>query len=302
MSKKKEFNFYIKQLRSYLTVLQEQNFTRASRKLKIGQATISHHIQSLEEMLGVRLIERTSMEFSITREGELFRVFCEKIFDDINTLKSDLNIQSAVGVSSIASSTIPSAYILPKVIAGIINKHRNLYYKVGVSDSREVVELVKEGVAEVGVSGRQMKHPSLKYEHILSDEVVLIGNMNYPDTISLGELKRMPLVQRESGSGTRNAYESALSKRGILPSNLMIVLECSNTESVKEAVTAGIGVSFVSSLSIQMEQSMNLIKVITIKDFSIHRDFFVLYLAHRHLSVPSQKLVEELRLLKKGVV
>lgn len=301
MSKKKEFNFDIKQLRSYLTVLQEKNFTRASRKLKLGQATISHHILSLEEMLGVKLIERTSMEFSITREGEIFKVFCEKIFNDIDTLKSDLNIRSAVGVSRIASSTIPSAYILPKVIARIITKHKNLFYKIEVSDSREVIEMVKEGVAEVGISGRQLKHPSLTYEHIFSDEIVLIGSMKYPDTITLGDLPTIPLVQRESGSGTRNACESALSKRGIIPSDLMIVLECSNTESVKEAVTSGIGVAFVSSLSIEKEKRINLIKVIKVGEFTIVRDFYVMYLAHKHLSVPAQKLVDALRVLKRGV-
>ena len=83
MKKKRELNFDLKQLRSYLTVLQEKNFTRASRKLKRGQATISHHIQSLEDMLGVKLIERTSTDFSVTDDGKTFKAFCEKLFDDV---------------------------------------------------------------------------------------------------------------------------------------------------------------------------------------------------------------------------
>ena len=71
--KKKELNFDLKQLRSYLEILQEKSFTSASRKLKIGQATISSHIQGLEEMLGLKLIKRTSKEFTVTPEGKTFQ-------------------------------------------------------------------------------------------------------------------------------------------------------------------------------------------------------------------------------------
>lgn len=296
--KKGELNFDLKQLRSYLAVLQEKNFTRASRKLKRGQATISHHIQSLEEMLGVRLIERTSTAFSVTDDGKTFKAFCEKLFDDIEKLRDDLERDSAGGTSIIAASTIPSTYILPRVIAGLSRDYEDLYYRVEISDSREVVEMVKEGVAEMGISGRQLKHSSLAYEHVFSDEIVLIGTRDFPDSMAIGDLRDLSLVGRERGSGTRNAYENALSKLGVLPSDLRIVLECSTTESVKEAVVSGIGAAFISSLAIEKELRLKMLKVIDIQGFSVARDFYVLYLSNKHLSVAAQKLLHALRALK----
>ncbi len=300
MKKKRELNFDLKQLRSYLAVLHEENFTRASRKLKRGQATISHHIQSLEDMLGVRLIERTSTDFSVTDDGKIFKTFCEKLFDDIDKLSDDLEKEKTGGISRIAASTIPSTYLLPKVIAMVNRDYSDLYYRVEISDSREVVEMVKEGVAEMGISGRQLKHSSLTYEHVFSDEIVLIGTSELPDRIHIDEIKKLPLVGRERGSGTRNAYEGALSKLSILPSKLRVVLECSTTESVKEAVVSGIGAAFISSLAIEKELRLKMLKMIEIKGFSIERDFYVLYLNNKHLSVPAQKLLDALREFKVG--
>jgi len=72
----KNFNFDLKQIRSFLEVVNEKSFTNASRNLKISQASISHQIGQLEKMLGVKLIFRNSQDFSLTGEGRIFVKFC----------------------------------------------------------------------------------------------------------------------------------------------------------------------------------------------------------------------------------
>lgn len=113
MKKIKDFNYDLKQLRSFLEVLNENSFTRASRKLRVGQATVSHHIGLLEKVLGVKLIDRTAHGIAVTEEGKLFRAYCEKVFRDIEDLRSELSAGALAGVTTIAASTIPSAYLLP---------------------------------------------------------------------------------------------------------------------------------------------------------------------------------------------
>ena len=135
----KDFNFDLKQVRSFLEVVQEKNFTRASRKLKLGQATISHHIGSLEDMLGVRLINRTSKNFELTQEGETFKKFCEGMTAEIDNLRHELEDALPTGITRITSSTIPSTYILPGAIARIRSKEKNFFYSVEISDSREAI-------------------------------------------------------------------------------------------------------------------------------------------------------------------
>ena len=297
MSRKKEFNFDLKQLRSYLEVIQEKNFTRASRKLRLGQATISHHIQLLEEILGVRLIERSGKSFSLTGEGILFKEFCEKLFKDIEKLKVDLKQSAATGITKIAASTIPSSYILPDVIVKLKTQNPNFFYRVTVSDSRETVEMIKEGIEEVGISGKRLTHPALTYERICSDEIVLIGSPRHPDSIDINEITELPLIERERGSGTRDSYERSLKKHKITPSALKVVYECSSSESLKEAVASGIGVAFISSLAINRELRFKVFKIIRINGLTITRDFYVLYLKNKRLSVPAGALVKSLQKL-----
>jgi len=287
--KKKELNFDLKQLRSYLEILKENSFTRASRKLKIGQATISNHIQCLEEMLGIRLIIRTSKELSVTPKGVIFQAFCKKLFQDIENLKVGLG-KGFGGVSSISASTIPSIYILPNIIASLKKDHPDFYYRVEVSDSREVVEKIKEGKTEIGVTGKQFKHASLVYEDFSSDEIVLIGPLDHPKSVNIQDLIKLPMISRENGSGTRDAYEMALKRYQILPSELNIVFENYTTDGVKESVISGIGVAFISRLAIERELCLKNLRIIAINGLKITRKFHVVYLKNRHLSEPAMEL------------
>ena len=293
--KRKDFNFDLKQLRSYLEVIRESGFTAASRKLKLGQATISNHIQSLEEMLGVSLIRRTSKEFTVTPQGRAFREFCEKIFSDIEQLKAELGRGFSGGVTSVSASTIPSAYIIPPVIASIRKESPGFFYRVDVTDSREVVEKIKEGKAEIGITGKEFKHSSLVYEQFISDEIVLVAGKEYPDSIDFNELKKLQLVIRESGSGTRNAYETALKKHEILPSDLNVVFESYTSDGVKEAAISGVGAAFISNLAIVREVRLKVLKIISVKGLKIKRKFYAVYQKNRHLSEPAVRLLYELK-------
>ncbi|MCP4136420.1 MAG: LysR family transcriptional regulator [bacterium] len=292
---KKELNFDLKQLRSFLEVLKENSFTRASRNLKIGQATISHHLGQLEEMLGVELITRTSKRFLVTPQGKIFEAFCEELFANINKLKANLDAGTFGGVTRISASTIPSTYILPGVAARLKKEYPDFFYKVDISDSREVVEKIKEGKTEIGVSGKQLKHPSLLYQHIYSDELVLIGAPEAPRRVSIEEIPGLPLVERESGSGTKDSYERILKEHGIHPSDLTIVFESSTSEGVKESVIAGIGMAFISRLAIRKELSLKMLKIIPIDDLKIDRDFFLVTQKNRHLSPPAEAFIAAIK-------
>ena len=290
----KDFNFDLKQIRSFLEVVNEKNFTRASRKLKLGQATISHHISSLEDMLGVRLINRTSKNFALTPEGEAFKKFCQEMISEISNLRHELEDALPSGTTRITSSTIPSTYILPGAIARIRSKNK-FFYSVEVSDSREATETIKEGRTELAIVGRHTKHPALEFIHVLTDRIVLIAKPDFAATVHAKDIPGIPLVVREKGSGTRNAYEQDLLALGIQPSDLSIAFECTTSEAIKESVIAGIGAAFISSMAITRELKAGLIRVVNIPELSISRDFYAVKQKNRTLSVAAQALLNELR-------
>lgn len=292
----KDINFDLKQLRSFLVVVEHRSFTRASRVLRVGQATVSNHVSALEETLGVELIRRSSREFSLTPQGEVFREFCERHFEALESLRRDLAGAVAVGVTVVATSTIPSAYVLPGVMASVVRANPDVRYRLEVSDSREVIEMVKEGAAEIGVSGRSARHPLLSFERVHQDELVLLAPAEgYPDAIALADIVSFPLVSREKGSGSREAYERELLTRGISPADLRVVLECTTSEGVREAVAAGLGMGFLSRLAVPLAPHRSGLKIVRIEALAIRRDIFLVCQRGKTLSRPASLLAEALR-------
>lgn len=292
MKKIKEFNYDIKQLRSFLEVLSENSFTRASRKLRVGQATVSHHIGQLENILGVKLINRTAHDITVTEEGKIFRTYCEKVFRDIEALRAEMAAGAPAGVTTLAASTIPSAYLLPGVLADAKKKYPGISYRLTVADSREAVEMVKDGGADAGVVGTEYRHPSLVFKPVCKDEIVLIAPRGFPARAKIQDLTSMPFIIREQGSGTRRACEEALAGHHIVPSALQAVMECSTTEAIKESVAAGLGVAFVSRLAITREIKARAFHVIDVDGLTIERSFFFVHSGVRSLQRPSALLLE----------
>jgi DNA-binding transcriptional LysR family regulator len=272
----KDFNFDLKQIRSFLEVVNEKSFTNASRNLKISQASISHQIGQLEKMLGVKLIFRNSQDFSLTGEGRVFIKFCNKVMKDVENLKSDISTGTFGGVVNIMSSSIPGGYILPLILSGFKKtEQQGIYFKLEIGNSREAVEKIKQGEADLAVVGREIKHPSLSYTKIFQDNVVLVSGKDQNTLVKLDDIKQIPLIVREGGSGTKNAAEMHLHHLGIIPSELNVIMECSSPEGIKEAVINGLGYAFVSRLAVEDDIKHGRLKIIDVKELNIVRDFFL---------------------------
>ncbi len=295
----KELNFDLKQIRSFLTAVNVKSFTKASRILGVGQATISHHIQLLEENLGVNLIGRSSKSFEVTPEGETFIRFCDNLIRELDDLKNDLSDESSPGAFTIAASTIPSTYILPRVLPGVYRKIPGVAFKIEVSDSREAIEKVKDRMADAAVTGKILKHPSLSYTVVWEDEIVLVAPAGmFPGKIKLNGLAGIPLIMREKGSGTRYSYEEMLNKNGVRVSNLNVVLECSTSESVRESVLSGMGAAFISRLAVERDLETKRIEIIAVEKISIKRKFYLAVPAGKKIGKPVSALIDEFKSIR----
>lgn len=288
----KDFNFDLKQLKSFIEVVNEKSFTNASRNLKVSQASISHQIGQLEKMLGVKLIHRTSQDFSLTPEGKVFGRFCDKIMKDLNSLKSDIQVGTFGGVVNIVSSSIPGTYIVPRLISSINEAKNDIFFRVEITNSRETIERIKQGEADLGITGKELKHPALNFKKIVKDEIVFIGHPDFKEIHDVNELRNIPLITRESGSGTRTITENHLQELGIIPSELSVVMECTSSEAVREAVINKIGYGFISKIAIERDLKLGKVKIIKLKDFSIERYFYLVTSKAKMITEPAARFVE----------
>ena len=291
----KDFNFDLKQIRGFMEVVSEKSFTNASRNLKMSQASISHQVGQLEKMLGLKLINRNSQDFSLTDEGKIFVKFCEKLMKDVGSLKSEMQSGTFGGIISIISSSIPGTYILPAIISAHRKITKGNYYKLEIGNSRESIEKIKQGDVDLAITGREIKHPSLIYSEIYSDEILLVAAPGEKLKLSIDELKTIPLVARETGSGTKNVVENALLETGIQPSELNIVMECTTSEGLREAVISGNGYAFISSLAVERDIKLGKIKACDTGIFKISRPFYLVTSRVRPLNDSAVNLIEYIK-------
>ena len=182
------------------------------------------------------------------------------------------------GVLRVGGSTIPASYLLPGLFAAFHEAHPGVTLRLVTGDSRDVVERVRNADVEVGIVGAPPQDRDLESVEVGKDRLVLIASPDHPlvakGTASGADLKNHAVVTREEGSGTRAAAEDALAKLGAdVVRGLRVACEVGSTEAVKAAVRAGMGIAFVSDLSVKDELAHGTLAIVKVRGFDVSRSF-----------------------------
>ena len=164
---------------------------------------------------------------------------------------------------TIAASTIPAQYLLPKVLMCYRERYPKEQIKIMETDSSEVVTQVVDHMVDVGFTGTVLEKKHCKYIPFYKDELAVIA----PDTPEyrilkeqnrddIDWIKRKPLILREEGSGTRKEAEKQLKNAGISMEDLDIVASIANQETIKKSVKQGMGITVLSRLAAEDEDGL----------------------------------------------
>ncbi len=281
-----------KQLEAFAFVVDSGSFSKAAEKLHLTQPTISAHIQSLEGELDAQLIVRTPRKAYPTDTGALLYTYVADMLalreNAIAVCKNRKN--DGGGTLLIAASTIPYQYVLPSAMADFRALKPEVTFKLTRCDSAGVVEAILGGKAELGLTGTCLANPSLLYQEICADELVVITPaggayaQRQGGSFTLQELLTQPFIVREAGSGTRMETEELLQKRGIDPARLRVVAQMDNPDAVKSAVGQGLGISVVSRLSAEDFAKLGLLKMFGLEGEPLQRKLYFVHHKHRPLS------------------
>lgn len=274
----------LKQLQSFVAVVDCQSFTKAAEALYISQPTISTHIRMLEEEFAVRLILRTTKSIEVTPRGrELYE--CAR---SILTLRENLVrrwSEEDVKIIQLGTSTIPSAYILPEILPAYRKLQPDIRFNIHQSDSQGVLDGLYNGTFEAGLLGTHSSDPLVESVPFYRDTMVLITpvteyflQLKERGSITLEEIVRQPILLRERGSGSKKFVDTFLEAAGIQESDLQITARLNDQESIKSLVAGGLGVSIISAKAAQNFQNDGKILSFTLPGPQSVR---CLYLAYR---------------------
>lgn len=255
----------LKQLEAFVQISESGSFSKAAKELFLTQPTISAHISSLEKELNVRLFIRNTKEVSLSDDGKDLYRYAKQITDLEKAIEERFYMDSDDGKHfiTIAASTIPAQYLLPKVLMCYRERYPKEQIKIMETDSSEVVTQVVDHMVDVGFTGTVLEKKHCKYIPFYKDELAVI-TPDTPEYRILKEqnrddidwIKRKPLILREEGSGTRKEAEKQLKNAGISMEDLDIVASIANQETIKKSVKQGMGITVLSRLAAEDEDGL----------------------------------------------
>ena len=285
----------VRHLRSFVAAAELGSFTAAAMQLDVTQAAISQQVAVLEGELKVSLFRRLGRGVQLTDRGQQLYAHAETILDLVDKAVSQVgNIpQELSGTLHIATSTVPSEWLLPELLAEFRSRWPAVRESLAVSDSRLAAEAVESGDADVGFVGALPRASTLEARPVAEDELVLVVAKDHPlagtRMTTLKQLQGQQLIVREPGSASRSCVERELEDKGLAPGDFTIAMEVNSNAAIRAAVEQGVGVAFLSARSSHQLSGLVPIKV---RGFHPRRQLYVVHRPGRMQSEIARHFLE----------
>ncbi|NML36009.1 LysR family transcriptional regulator [Chitinophaga sp. G-6-1-13] len=271
-------------LRVFHTVAKRLSFTKAAEELYISQPAVTKHIHELEQQLGMALFERIGNRIKLTRAGQLVMHHAEIIFTDYRNLEYEINQlkHTQGGLLAIGASTTIAQYLIPPLLAKFNQRYPDVKTSLTNGNTEQIEQALFEKSILLGIIEGSSKNPLLKYVEFARDEIVLIGNPKHTygngEPLTASELRNIPLLMREHGSGTLEVITDELKRLKLKITDLNVAMYMGSTESIKSYLHHSSCAAFISLQAVQREVEAGEFIVLPIKNFRLIRKLHFTYL------------------------
>lgn len=285
-----------RQLEVFVAVAEYKSFSKAADSLFLSQSTASSHIKNLEKELQKPLFYRTTKHLQLTEEGKRFLPYAQRILDTKQVALQEL-CTSKNHLLRLGASSIPSAYLLPRVLDGFHTLNPDVRFSIKQMDSQEVQERILDGTLEIGFVGSPS--PSVYCTNIpfCRDELVIVtpATEHYRNLAqkkcSYRTLLQEPMLTREAGSGTQLVAEEFLASIGLHTEDLHILAEISDPEAIKQLIIGGMGISVFSRFAVADLEKRGQAILYPLPS-EINRSFYITYLRSKTLKPVLQSFID----------
>jgi DNA-binding transcriptional LysR family regulator len=247
---------HLKSLKVFCDVVGRRSFSRAAAENGISQSGASQTVNSLEEHLGVKLIDRTKRPFVLTPEGEVYYEGCRKVVHRYFALEEEVRTlhEEVAGRVSVASIYSIGLSHMNRFVQRFLQAHPKANVRVQYQHPRRVYEMVESNQVDLGLVSYPRSSRPIKATAWREEPMVLVcapgHRLASQDAVRLEDLDGVEMIAFDSDLEIRHEIDRALAARG---AQVRVMMEFDNTETIKRAVEIDAGVSLLPEPTVARE-------------------------------------------------
>lgn len=293
----------IEEMKTFIAVVEENNFTRAGEKINLSQPSVSLHINKLEKYFDETLINRSSKEkkIHITENGKILYMRIKEILKVIEDTKEEFQLEKNMLTGKVkigASFTVGENY-LPKLIGKIKTNNPFLNIEVYIKNTKEILEEIDNLEMDFAIVEGDFDKSIYEYKVLHEDEMILACSKQLEEKIEqmkFADMDKLSWVFREEGSGTRASGLEFLKEINVLPKDILVM---GSNNSIKEYLRYGLGITFISKLVVFEYIESNYISWIK-REWSYKRKYYLVKKKMERKNHKIEVILKELEDIKKS--
>jgi LysR family transcriptional regulator, low CO2-responsive transcriptional regulator len=276
----------LRRLQVFEALARLESFSRAAAELHLTQPAVTMQVQQLENEVGLPLYEKMGRRVDITPAGREIVECTRALTQRLREAEELIAVMKGAGGGEISISAVSTAkYHVPMLLAEFRRKHPDVRVRLSVSNREQVVRDLTENSVDLAIMGTPPRGLDTIAVPFARHPIAIIAAPGH----ALAQRKRLPLARlagetfliRERGSGTRSAMERVFRERRFQPRE---TIEMSSNETIKQAVMAGMGVSFLSLHTVGLEVAARRLAVLEVAGTPVMRHWYVIHRERKRLS------------------
>ncbi|MGB3517339.1 MAG: LysR substrate-binding domain-containing protein [Elainellaceae cyanobacterium] len=273
------------------------SFTRAAEELFLTQPTVSMQVKQLTKAIGLPLFEQVGKRLYLTEAGKALFSTCKDIFTNLDQLEMTVADLKGMKQGQLRLAVITTAkYFVPRLLGPFCRTYPGIDVSLTVTNHERVIDRLSNNQDDLYVMSQLPTNLDFEAESFLDNPLVVLAPINHPlagqRNIPIQRLNDEPFIMRESGSGTRRAVESLFDRENV---SVKVRLELGSNEAIKQAIAGGLGLSVLSHHTLTPEGSHSDLTVLDVEGFPISRQWYVVHLGGKQLSVVAATFLQYLQ-------
>ncbi len=272
----------LRQLELFTEVAETGIVSHAAKKLYMSQPAVSQTIADLDDSLGLKLFDRLKHKMQLTFAGEILYQYSKKILSLVDEAESQMldmaNLK--MGRLRLGASTTIGIYLLPHLLGEFKQQYETIQSTCVIDNTSVIEEMLLTNQLDIGFVEGLVHSAEIEIQKVMDDEIWLICSPQHRWArevrlvIDPVEIAGEALILREQGSGTREVVEKKLKEHNVCYEVWHVL---NNTEAIKRAVAADIGIAFISQMAVKDEMESGRLVNVKLNGLPITREFKLIW-------------------------